>query len=80
MSKFRFRCFLDDAVFVVLIMVGAVIAAGMETQAVLGAMADAPAATVATAEPPSARKRQQASASAPSGRTSGDAVVARLGR
>jgi hypothetical protein len=80
MSKFRFRSFLDDAVFVVLIMAGAVISAAMEAGAILGAVPKEPASALAAAEPSRAVAQPVALASAPSQRMAGDAIVAGLAR
>jgi hypothetical protein len=49
MDKYRFRSYLDDGLFVVLIMVAAMASAAMEASAVLGAMPKADATALAQA-------------------------------
>jgi len=51
MRKFRFRSYLDDGLFVVLIMVAAVASAAMETVAMVGAMPSMLPAAMASAKP-----------------------------
>ena len=51
MRKFRFRSYLDDGLFVVLIMVAAVASAAMETVAMRGAMPSMLPSAMAQAKP-----------------------------
>jgi hypothetical protein len=51
MDKHRFRSYLDDGLFVVLIMVAAIASAAMEASAVLGAMSKAEATRAAKSAP-----------------------------
>lgn len=61
MRKFRFRSYLDDGLFVVLIMVAAVASAGMEAVAMFGAVSSTLPSAMAHVRP---AYTQQAAASA----------------
>ncbi len=63
MDKIRYRSYLDDAVFVVLIMVAAMASAALEVDAVLGAVPSSDATRLAKAEPSNAARRQAAASS-----------------
>jgi hypothetical protein len=63
MSRFRFRSFVDDALFVVLVMVAAVASAALETSAVFAGWPAVDGA-VAAAVAPFAAPRAAAAASA----------------
>jgi hypothetical protein len=63
MRKFRFRSYLDDGLFVVLIMVAAVGAAAMEAAAVLGAVPSMLPSAMAQAGPAVPVRSTQAAAS-----------------
>jgi hypothetical protein len=66
MSRFRFRSFVDDALFVVLIMAAALASAALETGAVLGTQL-AKESPVAAAIAPLAAARPGAAASSVDG-------------
>ena len=74
MRKFRFRSFLDDGLFVVVIMAAAVASAALEAGAVIGAMPS----MLAQATPAQARPAQAAASSIQV--ASRGALVARLSR
>ncbi len=63
MSRFRLRSFVDDALFVVLIMVAAMTSAALETRAVLSAAAPIDSVTAAALAPLHASRPQAAASS-----------------
>jgi hypothetical protein len=64
MSKFRFRSFLDDGLFVVLVMLGAIASAALEAGAVIGGLPGGSLSAYAVAAPVGA-SAATAAASAP---------------
>ncbi len=63
MNRFRFHSYLDDGLFVVLIMAAAMASAALEVGAVLGAMPAADAQRLAKTEPSRAASRVAAGSS-----------------
>ncbi len=79
MRKSRFRSYLDDGLFVLLIMAAAMASAAMEAAAVLGAFPARQGQLAAKAPAAGSTPRPVAQASAPAGGLAGW-VLARLGR
>lgn len=63
MRKFRFRSYLDDSLFVVLIMAAALASAGMEAAALIGAAPSLLPSAMAQARPVAPARSAQAAAS-----------------
>ncbi|HEV7575672.1 MAG TPA: hypothetical protein VGO85_06485 [Caldimonas sp.] len=78
MGRFRFRSYVDDALFVVLIMAAAMAAAAMEASAVLGAFKAADHPQLATAAPSTAAPVAAAASSIDGAPVS--VAAARIGR
>ena len=80
MSKFRFRAFIDDGPFVLLIMLSALASAGFEIAAVIAVWPDASVSAQANAARPADPRHAVSAGQAASRPAFAPQLVARLGR